>query len=172
MLQVSGDKIYRFVTLTPATHVVGVIASAGQLVASYRDGNRIWVRALGTETDPTSDVAATTVIPAPQPATLRSVGKTPIVYHPERPYWTMTWGNAVLIVMPWTTIEPSGDITTYDAFLALAAPSGSTVDLEGEGWIVGNNVTHMRGVKLTRRTQQQGHAYTPTGRTPEGVGPF
>jgi hypothetical protein len=165
---VSSDvSAWSMATVTPATRFVGDVRSATALFSAFQTGSRLDVTVIGSPIGRVGasghqELLASSVTSARSPARLLpngwgdGWGQPPrylLSYNPQ--LTAVVWYHNILVVRPWTVFDPTGDITTYEGFLA-AASTGELVastSANGDAWLTGFYTFQARSLKVTRTSK-------------------
>ncbi len=128
------ESTWWLATVTPATTFFGDIRTAAALFSAFQTGSRLQVTVIGSPIgvggSRNQDLLASNVTSARSAARLESNGwagdrHDPVLRYDSRLTAVVSYHN-ILVVRPWTVFDPTGDITTYEGFLA-AASTGELV---------------------------------------------
>jgi hypothetical protein len=157
-LVVSYTDVWTLVTVTPGTRFSGDVSTAAALFSAFQTGSRLDVTVIGSPTGASTfsrpDLVASSVTSVRSAATLFPNAvwseQWQVLGYEPRLTAVVMW-HYILVVRPWTVFDPTGDISTYEDFLA-AASSGElkATSATGDAWSYGFYMHQARSLKVIR----------------------
>lgn len=157
------ESTWWLTTVTPATTFFGDIRTAAALFSAFQNGSRVQVTVIGSPTgvgaSGNQDLLASVVTSARSVARLEpngwSLDLPPLLGYDPRLTAVVRYHN-ILVVRPWTVFDSTGDITTYEGFLAAASTGELVTSTAGSGdaWVTGFYTCHARSLKVIRTSKK------------------
>ncbi|HSL22288.1 MAG TPA: hypothetical protein VK886_12190 [Vicinamibacterales bacterium] len=153
---VSDGYSSRVAIITGATQFTGDLRSAEAVWWAYRNGSYIPVTVTGVISGsdgwPGPNMLIVQVSSSRTEARLEGAGLSGHRFWYESNRTALVAWHYIMIVMPWTVFDPTGDITTYEEFRA-AGSAGEIDSAVGDGWKVAGFTYHMRTIRVMRKAK-------------------